>query len=100
MNMVRIMSSDSITFVMSYDIAIQSKTLEIFLGDMVNGNRQDTNILHLPIHSKRLNRIIDFMNLKYSNSSTKPLLDFKIADEETMDLLEIASYLKIQTLTE
>jgi hypothetical protein len=89
------MSSDSIVFVIDYSIAIQSKTLALFLSNENSSLDTSNKFMKLPINSKRLNRIIDFMNLKFSNTQAAPLLEFKITDEETMDLLEIASYLRI-----
>lgn len=49
----------------------------------------------LPINSKFLKRTIDYLNYKHRCLYEDAAEEFIVLEEETMDLLEIASYLKI-----
>jgi hypothetical protein len=100
---VKLISSDNVENIVDYKIAIQSNTLALFLSPEINDKYSissgvynlnylsDTDEIRLPIKNKYLKRILDFMQYKQSFSS----MEFQIKDEETLELLEIASYLKI-----
>lgn len=85
-------SSDGPGYWIDYHIAIESSTLKLFLGpDSYAGTSE---IIKLPVHSSKLKRTIDFMESKYGIIGNNPV-EFGITDDETLDLLEIASYLEI-----
>lgn len=95
---IKIVSSDKKEFLIDYDIAIQSKTLALFANSnesLESDHISDVKTIQLPINSKYVKRIIEFMIYKFENQHSLMISEFKISDEETMDLLEIASYLKI-----
>lgn len=100
---VRIVSSDNKIHEIDYKVAIQSDTIKLFLSPEINDryslsscfynldNSSEEDEIWLPIKSKYLKRIIDFMEYKIQTISN----EFCVEDEETVELLEIASYLKI-----
>lgn len=92
---VKITSSDNIEFLVDYHIAMQSKTLALFLDTDQSFVENGKRAVQLPINSKYVKRIIEFMIYKYENQNNLAVAEFQISDDETMDLLEIASYLKI-----
>lgn len=92
---VKLVSSDNVEFVVDSHIALQSETLALFLDPTLSLKKGENATINLPITSKYLGRIVEFMMFKYNNEGHCTENEFKIADEETIDLLEIASYLKI-----
>lgn len=100
---VKIISSDNIINEVEYNVAIQSNTLQLFLSPNINDKYSISSCLYslsysseideirLPIKNKYLKRILDFMKYKTQLQTH----EFLVEDEETMALLEIASYLKI-----
>lgn len=91
---VKLVSSDGHEFLIETYIAEQSETLALFLNLNKMYVSTKPNTVRLPINSMNLKRIIDFMCHKFGSSKTN-ILEFKISDDESLDLLEIASYLKI-----
>lgn len=94
-HVVKLVSSDNVEFIVDSNIALQSETLALFLDPGLSFARDEKTTISLPITSKYLGRIVEFMAFKHSNGNSCSENEFKISDEETMDLLEIASYLKI-----
>jgi len=99
---VKIISSDDVEMEILYEIAVQSKILELFLNPELNNSRNkmynydcEEMPVKLPINSKFLKRTIEYLNYKYKCLYEDAAEEFIVLEEETMDLLEIASYLKI-----
>lgn len=92
---VTLKSSDNQEFCIDLDIALQSNTLRAFFDDEFPFRESETRKVSLPIHSRLLKRIIEFMEYKHNNVNNGILSEFKIADDETMELLDVASYLRI-----
>ncbi|ELA42188.1 uncharacterized protein VICG_00831 [Vittaforma corneae ATCC 50505] len=93
-NYVKLISSDSVEFVVETELVKHSRTLAVFLDDRYPFIQSQTKEVRLPIRSKHLKRILEFMHFIHKRKSGNNM-EFKINDEETMDLLEIASYLRI-----
>lgn len=94
-NKVRLISNDGIEYVISIEIAFLSQTLKTFFDTNYPFKEAQTRTVVLPIKSKFLKRIIEFMEYKHMSQNSIVIPDFKIADDETMELLDVASYLRI-----
>ncbi|KAI5170461.1 elongin-C [Pancytospora epiphaga] len=92
---VRLISADNHEFVLDSNIAFLSRTLKTFFDTSYCFKETQTRTVVLPIQSKLLIRIIEFMKHKHRNTDNLPIGEFKICDEETMELLDVASYLRI-----
>ncbi|KAI5149523.1 elongin-C [Enteropsectra breve] len=94
-NKVVLISSDNTSFIVDREIAILSKTINIFLNQEFPFNETVTRTINLPFPSNLLKRIIEFMEYKYASIISQNNEEFVISDEETTDLLDVASYLRI-----
>ncbi|KAI4292936.1 elongin-C [Pancytospora philotis] len=92
---VRIVSSDNVEFVISTEIAFLSRTLHTFFDRECPFKETASRTVTLPIRAKALQRIIEFMEHKHKSANNLAVGEFKIHDEETMELLDVASYLRI-----
>lgn len=94
-NQVKLVSSENVEFLIDLDLAKHSKTIGIFLDQRNHFIQSQTKVIKLPIKTKYLKRILEFM--KYSNSQARctEVFEFNVLEEETNELLEIASYLRI-----
>lgn len=93
-NYVKLISSDSTVYEVDIDLVRHSKTLAVFLDNNYPFIQCKTKEIKLPIKSKHLKRILEFMQYVHKKQNENNT-EFIINDEETMDLLEIASYLRI-----
>lgn len=94
-NKVRLISSDNAEYVIDEEIAFLSHTLRTFFDAEFPFKETQTRTVVLPIRSKLLRRIIEFMEYKHTCINGGGFNEFKISDEETMELLDVASYLRI-----
>lgn len=92
---VRLISSDSHEYLVDTEIAFLSRTLKTFFDKKYRFKETQTRTVVLPIKSKILKRIIEFMEHKHISADNMAVGEFKICDEETMELLDVASYLRI-----
>lgn len=92
---VKLISSDNIEFIIDMEIASLSNTLKIFFDREYPFIESQTRMVTLPIRSQLLNRIIEFMEYKHKYGNGHSIVEFKISDDETMELLDVASYLRI-----
>lgn len=92
---VKLISSDGIAYLLDYEVARLSCTLKIFFDSSLPFKESATRAVVLPIKSHLLSRIVDFMNYKYQNIGAMAIPEFKIEENETMDLLDAASYLRV-----
>lgn len=95
MGKVRLIASDGHEFVVDKKIAFLSQTLKMFFNtEFLFKEAQNGSVL-LPIQSDILNRIIEFMEHKHRSLNNIATSEFKVHDEETNALLDVASYLRI-----
>ncbi|KAF5140760.1 skp1 component [Vairimorpha ceranae] len=92
METIKLLSSDGIEFTIKRKIALYSKTLNLLINTNPNYIEHVAEAIVLPINSKYLARIIEFLEFKASNKNVD---DFEIKDDETVDLLDAAAYLRI-----
>ncbi|KAM0680022.1 hypothetical protein GINT2_001709 [Glugoides intestinalis] len=92
---IKLYSSDGVEFTIDFELAKHSKTLELFLDSRFPFIQNQTREIRLPIHSTHLKRILEFMQYTHRKTGGKMETEFKVNDEETMELLEVASYLRI-----
>lgn len=92
---VKLVSSEGAEFFIDLDLAKHSKTIGIFLDEQNHFIQSQTKEIKLPIKSKYLKRILEFMKFSSNQAQTAEKFEFKILEEETNELLEIASYLRI-----
>jgi hypothetical protein len=74
----------------------ESETLREILRPEHNFVEARTKVIRLPIKTRYLKRIIEYLQYKrdYCKNMGK-VPDFAVSEEETLDLLEVASYLRI-----
>ncbi|WUR04987.1 elongin-C (ELOC) [Vairimorpha necatrix] len=89
---VKLISSDGQEFTIKKEIAVFSKTLNMLFNSSSNYIESEAEAICLPIHSKCMRRIVEFLEYK---ASDKNVDEFVITDEETVDLLDAAAYLRI-----
>ena len=94
-NKVKLVASDLSEFVVDVDVAFLSNTLKMFFDSEFLFKEKKTRTVFLPIRSTMLRRIVEFMEYKHRSMSEQTLNEFKIADDETVALLDVASYLRI-----
>lgn len=92
---VKLISCDGVDFTVDLELAMHSKTLALFLDGRFPFIQSQTREVKLPIKSKHLRRVLEFMQYTHRPKEEKRAGEFKISDEETMELLEVASYLRI-----
>lgn len=92
---VKLVSSDGQEYLVDTEIAFLSRTLETFFDRRYRFKEAETRTVVLPIKSKILKRIIEFMEHKHRSADNTAVGEFRICDEETMELLDVASYLRI-----
>ena len=92
---VRLISSDQVEFGLELEIAELSHTLKTFLDPRYPFKESSTREVSLPVRAAVLRRIIEFMRYKHAVMHNVEVDEFVVADEETMDLLDVASYLRI-----
>ncbi|OQS53795.1 hypothetical protein EHP00_1899 [Ecytonucleospora hepatopenaei] len=109
---IKLISSDNKSFEITKEIADVSGTLKLFIENFENNmnikgnvkgiklkntesNKTQKNecIIKLPIKAEMLAKCIDFMQRKVKNK--KEFFKYKIKDEEVIELLDVASYLRI-----
>ncbi|ORD93964.1 hypothetical protein ECANGB1_1299 [Enterospora canceri] len=87
-----LVSCEDDVFEVPEDVCCTSETLRLFIGC---GSTRMT----LPIKTKHLERCIEFMRFKHASESgereSKWLEAFKIKDEEAVDMLDVASYMRL-----
>ncbi|KAF9764243.1 Elongin-C [Nosema granulosis] len=94
-NIVTLVSSDGIQYKVYKHLAIQSKTLNTFLNSNPCFIEHRTQHVMLPIKGVYLKRIIEYLEYKYFAKNTKSFDEFEIGDDETVDLLDAAAYLRL-----
>lgn len=94
-NKVMLISSDDVEFVIDTEIAFLSHTLRTFFDAEFPFKESLTRTVTLPIRAQLLRRIIEFMEYKHKYGNGHGISEFKISDDETMELLDVASYLRI-----
>lgn len=94
-NQIKLISSDNVEFLVDTEIAFLSRTLKTFFDEKYQFKETTARSVALPIRAKALRRIIEFMEHKHMSANNLTVGDFKIHDEETMELLDVASYLRI-----
>ncbi|CCI73931.1 ECU04_1422 [Encephalitozoon cuniculi GB-M1] len=94
-NKVRMVSSDNKEFLLDYDVAVQSQTLRTFFGRPEMFLESTSRKVRLPIRARHLKRIVEFLEFKHHSDPDKEPEEFRIGDEEALELLDIAVYLKI-----
>ncbi|EOB12220.1 SKP1 component [Nosema bombycis CQ1] len=92
---VKLISSDGIYFEIDKHLAIQSKTLNLFFNTHPAFIEQGNQSVMLPIKSKYLRRVIEYLEYKITSQDKKSFEEFKVSDEETVDLLDAAAYLRL-----
>lgn len=92
---VRLISSEGTEFLIDLDLARHSKTIGVFLDPKNHFIQGLTREIRLPIKTKYLKRILEFMKFTNNQSACFEKFEFKILEDETNELLEIASYLRI-----
>ncbi|AHL30094.1 Skp1-like protein [Encephalitozoon intestinalis ATCC 50506] len=92
---VKVISSDNKVFVLDYDVSIQSQTLRTFFSRPEMFLESISREVKLPVKSRHLKRIVEFLEFKYLSDSDKEPKEFKVSDSEALELLDIAVYLKI-----
>lgn len=85
---VILVSSDNKQFPIMYKIAILSETIKTFISTTPS----DNPIIHLPINSYLLERCLEFMQYKYEQNYSSV---FEVQDDEAIELLDVASYLRL-----
>lgn len=94
-NQVKLVSSEGVEFLVDLNLAKHSKTIGIFLDEKNHFIQSQTREVRLPIKTKYLKRILEFMKFSSSQASSTDRFEFRILEDETNELLEIASYLRI-----
>lgn len=94
-DLVTLISSDGINYQVEKYLAVQSKTLNTFFNSNPSYIEQETQHVMLPIKGVFLKRIIEYLEYKYYAKDTKSFEEFEIGDEETVDLLDAAAYLRL-----
>ncbi len=94
-NKVKIISSDNMEFIIDANVAFLSETLEMFFNPISPFKEARLKMVRIPMNSKVLIRIIEFMEYKFKSLNDSALTEFKISDEETSDLLDAAAYLRV-----
>lgn len=93
---VKLVSSDNVYFKISESTAIQSVLFQTLLNKdhlFIEGKERTFS---LPINSRRLRRVIEYLEFKERYSSNlDEVPEFPVTGEEAIDLLEISAYLKI-----
>jgi len=92
---ITLVSYDDVEYSLELRIANLSYTLRIFLDPSCLFNESISRRIKLPIRSSILKRLVDFMEYKSKATDNKQISEFQINDEETLDLLDAASYLRI-----
>jgi hypothetical protein len=79
----------------SYSLLKESPALR----DMVDNRsfiEHSTSTIHLPVSTPSVKRVLEYLRYKKEYVDKKgEVADFAITDEETLDLLEVASFLRI-----
>ncbi|TBU00219.1 hypothetical protein CWI38_1283p0040 [Hamiltosporidium tvaerminnensis] len=93
---IKLTSYDGHEFIVPEKIAFQSSTLKFIFSENHPFVEAKCRSAVLPIHSRLLKRVVDFLNFQYNynNHRTKPS-DFEMRDEETLELLDVSAYLGI-----
>lgn len=94
-NQVKLVSSEGTEFFIDLELAKHSKTIGIFLDENNQFVQSQTMEIKLPIKTKYLKRILEFMKFSSNQINSAEKFEFKILEDETNELLEIASYLRI-----
>lgn len=94
-NKVKLVSSDSQEFLLDYPVAIQSQTLRSFFTRPSMFRESLSREIVLPVKALYLKRVVEFLEFKSVSDTTKNPGEFKVEDGETLELLDIAAYLKI-----
>ena len=94
-NKVKLYSIENHEFIVDWELAVHSSTLEVFLNPQNNFIQSKTRAIKLPITTKYLKRILEFMKYTTSQISGEERGEFVIAEDETNELLEMAAYLRI-----
>jgi hypothetical protein len=92
MTTIKLISSDNVEYIVKKEVAILSKTLNALINTNPNFIENTAKSLSLPIKSKYLARIIEFLEFKFMDKNVD---DFEIRDDETVDLLDAAAYLRM-----
>ncbi|KAK1348554.1 hypothetical protein CWI38_0186p0050 [Hamiltosporidium tvaerminnensis] len=93
---VKLISYDGIEYIVPEEIATQSSTLKSFLDEENPFIESHEKTVVLPIKSNILKRVIDYLKYKYEYKDTEGTIpDFEIKDDETLELLDVSSYLRI-----
>ncbi|KAL6120719.1 hypothetical protein NUSPORA_02504 [Nucleospora cyclopteri] len=95
-----IISADNLSFKVQKEIALQSATIKTFLN--YSHEKNEIERINLPIESKLLKRCIEFMEYKSRNkdgstinSNLEGKEEFNVSEEETIELLDVATYLQL-----
>ena len=92
---VKIFSVENFEFLVDWELAVHSSTLEVFLNPENNFIQSKTKEIKLPITTKYLKRILDFMKFTTGRCVGEEKSEFVIGEDETNELLEMAAYLRI-----
>lgn len=94
--MVKLVSSDNIYYEICESTAIQSQLFRTLLNSNYPFIEGKERTFCLPIHSKRLDRVIEYLKYKEKyNNKLEEVPEFPVSGDEAVDLLEISAYLKI-----
>lgn len=92
---VKLVSSDNAEFFLDYAVAIQSQTLRSFFSRPSMFTESLSREVALPVKALYLRRVVEFLEFRRSSDPNKDPGEFRIEDDETLELLDIAAYLKI-----
>lgn len=92
---VRLVSCDGEEFMVEHGVAELSQTLRSFLGRPGMFAESLSQQIELPVRAVYLRRVVEFMEFKRHADITKDTREFKVEDDETLELLDIAAYLRI-----
>ncbi len=87
---ITVITSNGVKYVLDHELACVSKTIKMFINPIHPFIQSETKIINLPFNSKTFERCIEFMNHKLHKTN-----EFYVKDDEVMELLDVASYLRL-----
>lgn len=94
-NKVKLLSCDGEEFFLDYEVAVQSQVLRSFFNRPTMFEESVSREITLPVKALHLRRVVEFLKFKCLSDANKDSEEFRVEDDETLELLDIAAYLKI-----
>ena len=92
---IALISSNGERVSVPYTVLCESPTLQAMV-DNPSFIEHSTSTICLPVTTMAIKRVVEYLYYKKDYLSKKgEVPDFAISDEETLDLLEVASFLRI-----